>query len=428
MATKLKSYSTTPGSNNAAPPNGFPEGMLPSTVNDAAREMMARLAEWYQDAEWILRNDTITGFTGSTIIITGDVTAKYTANRAIRLDENASRVGIITGAVFAAGSTTVTITGYTILALPTSIELGIIDSTKVGLVQISGAQTVTGDKTFSGTLAMSAKPINTAVRVDVASAATLNLDTAASNHVNITGTTTITSVTLTDGRWRNCRCDAALPITTGASLIINGIASGTTITFAAGDTFEAWGEPSGVVRIVSITRVGGGADGLLSTTTVSGGASADISLPSGYRHYRVLYDASVATDGAEIVLRIGTGAPPTYQSGASDYEYAYSFVQSNGTPGDAGSIADTGINVAVNVGSGAAEGADGEVTIYNPANASRYKTVTFHAAIWDNTATPLLTRLSGAGSYNTATTAITGLQFLASAGNITGTFKLYGYA
>lgn len=151
MATKLKSYSTTPGSNNSAAPNGFPEGMLPSAVNNAAREMMARLAEWYADAEWILRNDAITAYTGSTITITGDVTAKYTANRAIRLDENASRVGIITGSSYSAPSTTVTITGYTIAALPTSVEIGIIDSTKVGLVQIAGSQTITGDKTFSGT-------------------------------------------------------------------------------------------------------------------------------------------------------------------------------------------------------------------------------------------------------------------------------------
>lgn len=150
MATKLKSYSTTPGSNNSAPPDGWPEGMLPSAVNNSAREMMARLAEWYQDAEWILRNDTVTGFTGTTLVITGDVTARYTADRAIRLDESNSKLGIITTSSYSNPSTTVTITGYTILATPTAIELGVIDSSKNAVVTIRGSQTVQGDKTFSG--------------------------------------------------------------------------------------------------------------------------------------------------------------------------------------------------------------------------------------------------------------------------------------
>lgn len=36
-------YSSTPASNNAAPPNGMPEGMAPSAVNDAGRDMMAEI-------------------------------------------------------------------------------------------------------------------------------------------------------------------------------------------------------------------------------------------------------------------------------------------------------------------------------------------------------------------------------------------------
>lgn len=428
MATKLKAYSTTAGSNNTAPPDGWPEGMLPSAVNNSAREMMARLAEWYADAEWLLRNDTVTAFTGTTLTITGDVTARYTVDRAIRLDESNSKLGIITSSSFGAGATTVTITGYTILALPTAVELGIIDVTKNALVTIRGAQTVSGAKTFSSTVTMSAAAINTAVRVDVASAATLDLNAVVSNHANITGTTGVTAITLTDGRSRNCRCDGALPVTTGASLIINGLASGTVYTFAAGDTFEVWGEPSGVARITSITRVTGGADGLLSTTTASAAATADITLPAGYRNYTVMFDATVATDGDEIYLRIGTGAPPTYQSGAVDYEYAHSRINVSATPSDVGSAGDNAIHIAINVGNAATEGADGSVTIYNPANTARHKNIIFDTAVWDNTATPQLWRLYGAGSYNAAATAVTGLRFLASSGTISGTFKLYGYA
>jgi hypothetical protein len=38
-------YSLTPASNNAAPPDGAPEGMLPSAVNDTMRDMMAQIRD-----------------------------------------------------------------------------------------------------------------------------------------------------------------------------------------------------------------------------------------------------------------------------------------------------------------------------------------------------------------------------------------------
>jgi hypothetical protein len=38
-------YSLTPANNNAAPPNGAPEGMLPSGVNDTMRDMMAQIRD-----------------------------------------------------------------------------------------------------------------------------------------------------------------------------------------------------------------------------------------------------------------------------------------------------------------------------------------------------------------------------------------------
>lgn len=38
-------YSLTPANNNAAPPDGAPEGMLPSSVNDTMRDMMAQIRD-----------------------------------------------------------------------------------------------------------------------------------------------------------------------------------------------------------------------------------------------------------------------------------------------------------------------------------------------------------------------------------------------
>lgn len=49
--SNISSWSTTAASNNAAPPNGAPEGMAPSTVNDIIREAMAAIKKWYTDSQ-----------------------------------------------------------------------------------------------------------------------------------------------------------------------------------------------------------------------------------------------------------------------------------------------------------------------------------------------------------------------------------------
>lgn len=57
-------YSLTPASNNAAPPDGAPEGMLPSGVNDTMRDMMAQI----RDCGDGIRGGT---YTMTAVVITG---------------------------------------------------------------------------------------------------------------------------------------------------------------------------------------------------------------------------------------------------------------------------------------------------------------------------------------------------------------------
>lgn len=92
-----------------------------------------------------------------------------------------------------------------------------------------------------------------AARADVASAATLDLDAATSAWLRITGTTTVTAVTLADGSQRWAVAQGAFALTHGASLIVQGAASFTT---AAGDLLHFIGEAAGVVR-VEIQRANG---------------------------------------------------------------------------------------------------------------------------------------------------------------------------
>ena len=76
-------YSLTPANNTAAPPDGAPEGMLPSAVNDTMRDMMAQIrdcGDGIRDGTYTMTAPKITGgtITGATInnsVIGGTTTA-----------------------------------------------------------------------------------------------------------------------------------------------------------------------------------------------------------------------------------------------------------------------------------------------------------------------------------------------------------------
>jgi hypothetical protein len=78
-------YSLTPADNNAAPPNGAPEGMLPSGVNDTMRDMMSQIRDvgdgirggTYTMTAPVITGGSITGATLSSVspAFTGTPTA-----------------------------------------------------------------------------------------------------------------------------------------------------------------------------------------------------------------------------------------------------------------------------------------------------------------------------------------------------------------
>lgn len=82
-------------------------------------------------------------------------------------------------------------------------------------------------------------------KVTVASATTTNLETAVGSIVDISGTTTITGITLGEGHLRFVRFTGALTLTHGASLVLPGAVNVTTV---AGDTAIFYGDASSVVR------------------------------------------------------------------------------------------------------------------------------------------------------------------------------------
>lgn len=184
--------------------------------------------------------------TGNLIDVTGT-----TAISTIVLADGAERAVRFTGAL--------TLTHGANLVLPGSANIttaagdfAILRGYAGGVVRCavytrSNGKAVAESAYVGGTLTTSQ---NEAHGADIASASTINLTTATGNLVDVTGTTTITGITLADGAERTVRFTGALTLTHGASLVLPGAAS---ILTAAGDFAVFRGYAAGVVRCVSYT-------------------------------------------------------------------------------------------------------------------------------------------------------------------------------
>lgn len=99
--------------------------------------------------------------------------------------------------------------------------------------------------------------IDTTQGADIVCSATINLETATGNVVDVTGSTgPVTAITLSQGHWRWVRFTGTPTVTNGASLVLPG---GADITAAAGDYALFIGYASSVVRCPMWLRANGAA-------------------------------------------------------------------------------------------------------------------------------------------------------------------------
>ena len=115
--SKVKTWSTTAASNNAASPDGWPENMPPSGVNNSAREMMAEIREVWNDKEWFelgsgSGTSDATRASTTSITIAADVTSTYHVGRRVKI--YGANTGTIYGKIlttaYSAPNTTVSFT------------------------------------------------------------------------------------------------------------------------------------------------------------------------------------------------------------------------------------------------------------------------------------------------------------------------------
>lgn len=104
--SNVETWSETAAQNDSAPPDGAPEGMSPPAVNDSMREIMAAVARWFGDAEWLNfpGTATVTKDSPFQVRIAGvDVTARFPVGRRVRLTGAVTQFGTVAASVLDTG-------------------------------------------------------------------------------------------------------------------------------------------------------------------------------------------------------------------------------------------------------------------------------------------------------------------------------------
>ncbi len=143
----ISTWSKTAADNNSSPPDGWPEGQAPSTVNNCAREMMAQIRTQWENAQWFDYGHSVSNGSSTTFKVTGDVTALYEQNRRVKtLDTSGTLYATISSSSYSSPDTTVTATldsgSYT--ATITSVQLSVLSKTNSALPVSPSASITTG--------------------------------------------------------------------------------------------------------------------------------------------------------------------------------------------------------------------------------------------------------------------------------------------
>jgi hypothetical protein len=278
-------YSLTPANNNAAPPDGAPEGMLPSAVNDTMRDMMSQI------------RDVGDGIRGGTYTMTAPVITGGSIT-GVALSGNTLTNPVITGGSInntPIGASTANTGAFTNLAYTGTLTGG------TGVVNLGSGQFY---KDASGNVGIGTS--SPAGRLDVVSSGDVNL------FVRSTGDAA--AVLYLRGNGSNSAYNGIVSTNTATSTQqwkIGNIADSQTLAFFTGTSERMRIDSSGNVVV-------GGTSAILSAAgrgniTVNGSSSAIYTLGIGGTERGYLY-----VDGSSVALSSSTTIPLVFQTNGSE--------------------------------------------------------------------------------------------------------------
>lgn len=349
---------------------------------------------------------TYVGATSFTLA--GDQTSDFHVGRRLKTTNSG---GTIYSTITAAAYTT--LTTVTVENDSGSLDSG-LSAVEYGI--LTGTNTSTpggthyGVRTFNNTITFSKG-------ADIASASALTLGTDG-NYFDVTGTTTITSISSAGvGSVIKLHFDGALTLTHHATDLYL-TANGEDITTVAGDEAEFIEYASGDWRLLNYfhtPRRPGWV--VLKSGTVSAAATLEIVMTSytGYKNKKLILTSFYpATDAQDLNMRVSTDGGSTYDS--SGYVYAKERQSSAPTNDDTGGT-NTTMVIGESLGAGIGESCNSEITMYNTTSSTARPTFRIDTAEYNSTPNATVASYTHIRNANQDTDAV---QIYFSSGNIAG--------
>ena len=200
-------------------------------------------------------------------------------------------------------------------------------------------------------------------------------------------------------------------------------------TFLYGDATDSGNTKKDTIQGILDLAGGGGSLVFIASVTANDVATIDFlsNFSATYDNYFVTFSNVHLVNEQTLELRIALGG--SAQSGSTDYRYtSHSSGAAGGAgPADKNSEGASAIRLGNNDGDQTGENKCGQIYIMGANGTDNYKLITFDSAEWGSA--PQLYSHAGVGMYDTALTALSGIQFITSSGNVaTGDFHLYGLA
>ena len=139
----LKAWSSLAAGNNATAPNGFPEGMARSDVNNSSRELMSAVKRFWDDPDWkdAAYGNTVVQAGSTSVTVQGaDVTSAFKANCKVRVRASSSNpaYAFVASSSYGGSDTTITLEDFDTTGSPTPSTTVPADANGIDVYFIGG--------------------------------------------------------------------------------------------------------------------------------------------------------------------------------------------------------------------------------------------------------------------------------------------------